>query len=206
MSTGDRKRLLQELTNGPDFARAAKAAGYESEDEAAKDLAASKGKRASRTSRKDPAEALPGGCPDKSPYPAHSVAVAHSDGASRGNPGPASYGCVYLMEDGTVLCAEGAVIGNATNNIAEYRGAIAALTRLRDWGESKIILRLDSQLIARQLDGSYKVKHEGLKPLHAEAKALLAHFKSVKIEYLPRKQNALADLFANLALDGKLPA
>jgi len=206
LSAGDRKRLLQELTNGPDFARAAKAAGYESEDEAAKDLAAPKGKRGSRASRNDPAEALPGGCPEKSPYPAHSVAVAHSDGASRGNPGPASYGCVYLTEDGTVLCAEGARIGNATNNIAEYRGAIAALTRLRDWGESKIILRLDSQLIARQLDGSYKVKHEGLKPLHAEAKALLAHFKSVKIEYHPRKQNALADLFANLALDGKLPA
>jgi ribonuclease HI len=108
--------------------------------------------------------------------------------------------------DGTVLCAEGAVIGNATNNIAEYRGAIAALTRLRDWGESQIILRLDSQLIARQLDGSYKVKNEGLKPLHAQAKAILAGFSSVKIEYIPRKQNALADHYANLALDGKLSA
>lgn len=206
MSTGDRKRLLKEVTNGPDFARAAKAAGYENVDEAAKDLAAPKAKRSSRTSQNDPAEALPGKCPKTSPYPPRSIAVAQSDGASRGNPGPASYGCVYLTEDGTVLCAEGAVIGEATNNIAEYRGAIAALRRLRAWGESRIILRLDSQLIARQLDGSYRVKHEGLKPLHAEATELLAGFQSVKIEYLPRKENALADRFANLALDGKLPA
>ncbi len=206
MSSGDRKRLLEELTKGPAFARAAKAAGYDSKEEAAADLEAPLPRRATRASRSDPAEALPGACSERSPYPPRSTAVAHSDGASRGNPGPASYGCVYLTVDGTVLCAEGAVIGNATNNIAEYRGAIAALTRLRDWGESQIILRLDSQLIARQLDGSYKVKNEGLKPLHAQAKAILAGFSSVKIEYIPRKQNALADHYANLALDGKLSA
>jgi ribonuclease HI len=197
-------RLLEELAAGPDLARAATAAGYASVAEAAEALRSLDRKPKPTKPKSDPAQALPGPCPDRSPFPKGSRAIAHSDGASRGNPGPAAYGCVYSTEKGTVLCAEGATIGNATNNVAEYRGAIAALKRLRDWGVERITLRLDSQLVAYQLDGSYRVKSEGLKALHTEAVGLLGSFTSVRIEYLPRKQNALADQLANLALDGGL--
>ena len=205
MSTTRLKRLLELLVESPELSRAASEAGYESPADAASELRAlseAKPKRSRRAKAED--EPLPSSCPKKSPFPADTVAVVNADGASRGNPGPASYGCVYSTEDGTVLCGEGAGIGRATNNVAEYRGAIAALSRLADWGVRRAILRLDSQLVVRQLEGVYRVKDAGLKPLHAQASALLRRFESIQPEYVPRKENALADRFANAALDGKL--
>lgn len=139
--------------------------------------------------------------PRRSPYPEKALAVAYADGASRGNPGPAAYGVVFVLEDGMPLCGEGEAIGRATNNVAEYRGLIAALKRLRDWGHAHAIVRLDSELVVRQMQGRYKVKNEGLKPLFAEAKALAADFQKLRIEHVPRADNALADSLANLALD-----
>lgn len=140
--------------------------------------------------------------PKASPYAAGEKAIAYADGACRGNPGPASYGCVYAKADGTVLCGEGAFLGSTTNNVAEYRGCIAALQRLADWGVSSVELRLDSQLVVRQIEGRYKVRQAHLKPLHAQALALRARFASFAVVHVPRAENALADALANAALDG----
>lgn len=139
--------------------------------------------------------------PDSSPYPAKTLAVAYADGASRGNPGPAAYGVVFTLEDGMPLCGQGETIGKSTNNVAEYRGLIAALKQLLDWGQANAIVRLDSELVVRQMSGRYKVKNEGLKPLFAEAKDLAESFRKLRIEHVPRKDNALADAMANQALD-----
>lgn len=205
MSASRLARLLELLADGPDIKRAAAEAGYDSSGDAVDELKALSAKKPRRSRRKaDEDEALPGPCPDKSPFPPGAVAYANADGGSRGNPGPAAYGCVYSLKDGTLLCAEGQAFGRATNNVAEYRGAIAALTRLSGWGVEKAVLRLDSQLVVRQLEGIYRVKDAGLKPLHAEASALLRNFEDLQLEFVPRKMNAMADRFANLALDGKL--
>jgi ribonuclease HI len=139
----------------------------------------------------------------ESPYPAGSVGVAYADGASRGNPGPAAWGCVYTLEDGEPLCGEAATLGETTNNVAEYRGCIAALARMRGWRLERAILRLDSELVVKQLNGQYKVRQEHLKPLVAEALELRRGFAELRIEHVPRKQNAIADALANAALDGR---
>ena len=139
----------------------------------------------------------------ESPYPEGAVAVAYADGASRGNPGPAAWGCVYTLEDGEPLCGEAATLGETTNNVAGYRGCIAALERLKSWGVSRAIIRLDSELVVKQLNGQYKVRQPHLKPLVAEAQALRLSFREVRIEHVPRKQNAIADGLANAALDGR---
>lgn len=140
---------------------------------------------------------------DASPYPAGSTGVAYADGASRGNPGPAAFGCVYTTEEGEALCGDAARLGETTNNVAEYRGCIAALARMKAWGLRRGVLRLDSELVVKQLNGQYKVRQEHLKPLVAEALALRAAFDHMRIEHVPRKQNALADALANAALDGQ---
>lgn len=137
-----------------------------------------------------------------SPFPAGALAVAYADGASRGNPGAASYGCAYTTEDGEPLCGEAAKIGIATNNVAEYRGCIAALSRFKAWGVQEGVIRLDSELVVKQVNGQYKVRQPHLKPLVAEAQALCKALGRVRIEHVPRKQNALADGLANAALDG----
>lgn len=139
----------------------------------------------------------------ESPFPAGATGVAYADGASRGNPGPAAWGCVYTLEDGEPLCGEAATLGETTNNVAEYRGCIAALERLKAWGVRTAIVRLDSELVVKQLNGQYKVRQPHLKPLAEQAKALRAAFETVRIEHVRRKQNAIADGLANAALDGR---
>jgi ribonuclease HI len=139
--------------------------------------------------------------PEKSPFPDRTLAVAYADGASRGNPGAAAYGVVYTLEDGTALCGEGGTLGKTTNNVAEYNGLLAALRRLRSWGIANAIVRLDSELVVRQMQGRYKVKNLGLKPLYQQAKELADEFNKLRLEHVPRKENALADAMANLALD-----
>ena len=139
----------------------------------------------------------------ESPFPAGALAMAWADGASRGNPGPAAWGCVYTTEDGEPLCGEAATLGETTNNVAEYRGCIAALERMQAWGVRRGVLRLDSELVVRQINGQYKVRQEHLKPLVARAQSLRAGFEQMRIEHVPRKQNAIADALANAALDGR---
>ena len=129
--------------------------------------------------------------------------IAWADGASRGNPGPAAYGYVLTKPDGEEVEAGGAAIGRATNNIAEYRGAIAALQAAQRRGATELELRLDSELIVRQIQGRYRVKNAALKPLHAELKALSEAFPKFAIRHVPRAQNARADALANAALDAQ---
>jgi ribonuclease HI len=116
--------------------------------------------------------------------------VAYSDGASRGNPGPAAVGIRVLHADGTELAAEGHRIGQATNNVAEYRGAIAALEKVRELGLDEVELRLDSELVVKQINGQYRVRDHALAALKQQVDALLAGFRSWSVRHVPRAQNS----------------
>ncbi len=127
--------------------------------------------------------------------------VAYSDGASRGNPGPAAVGIVLLDRDGSELWSEGRRIGRATNNVAEYRGALAALEKARELGLDELELRMDSELVVKQLNGEYRVKDPSLALLKHDVDALLTSFRSVRIRHVRREENRDTDRLANEALD-----
>jgi ribonuclease HI len=127
-----------------------------------------------------------------------------TDGASRGNPGAASIGMVFGQQDSVLLCAWGEVIPNCTNNVAEYTAVIRALEYAVNWGIDKISLRIDSELVARQLTGQYRVKSEDLIPLYRQIISLSRKLKLFQVKHIRREENSHADLMANLALDGKL--
>jgi ribonuclease HI len=127
--------------------------------------------------------------------------VVHVDGGARGNPGPAAIGIVVSDPGGTVVDEIAERIGVATNNVAEYRAVLRGVERAKALGAGEIELIGDSELVARQLMGSYKVKHPAMKPLHAEATAALAAFERWRIRTVPRAQNARADALVNAALD-----
>ena len=129
--------------------------------------------------------------------------IAYADGASRGNPGPASYGVVVYDADGKELHCGSQALGRATNNQAEYRGAIAALEAALGLGARELELRMDSELVIRQLTGRYKVRNPGLIPLHKRILALRERFDRVALVHVPRAQNRVADKLANEALDGR---
>lgn len=129
---------------------------------------------------------------------------ANADGASRGNPGPAAFGAVVYDATDAELRALGGVIGRHTNNVAEYRGAIAAVEAALELGATELELRLDSELIVRQIEGRYRVKNTALKPLYARLQRLLSRLDVVRIRHVPRAQNSRADELANAALDGRL--
>lgn len=131
--------------------------------------------------------------------------VVYSDGAARGNPGPAGAGAVVCGAQGEVLRRLARPLGNATNNVAEYEGAILGLEAARDLGATEVELRADSELMVRQLDGRYRVKAPHLVPLHQRAQALLASFTRARVRHVPREQNRLADRMANEAIDGPAP-
>jgi ribonuclease HI len=130
--------------------------------------------------------------------------VIHVDGGSRGNPGPAAIGVVVSDSEGAVLDEVAERIGVATNNVAEYRALLKGLERAAALGASEIELVNDSELVARQITGAYKVKHPAMKPLYAEAVAALRQFERSRIRSVPRAQNARADELVNLALDGDI--
>lgn len=127
--------------------------------------------------------------------------VLHVDGGARGNPGPAAIGVVVSEPEGEVLERLAERIGVATNNVAEYRAVLRGLERARALGASEVELIGDSELVARQLTGAYKVKHPGMKALHAEAQRALGGFERWRIRTVPRAQNADADALVNAALD-----
>jgi probable phosphoglycerate mutase len=126
-----------------------------------------------------------------------------ADGGSRGNPGPAAGGAVLFAEDGTVLREIGEYVGIATNNVAEWRGLLAGLEAALELGVEELAIRLDSELVVRQLTGVYRVKHPDLIPLAARARRLLARLRSVDIAHVRRKENAAADAVVNRVLDEK---
>ena len=130
--------------------------------------------------------------------------VIHVDGGARGNPGPAAIGVVLSGPDGSILDEVGERIGVATNNVAEYRALLRGLERAAALGAREIELVNDSELVARQLTGAYKVKHPAMKPLYLEAMAALRGFERWQIRSVPRAQNARADQLVNDALDGTL--
>ena len=116
--------------------------------------------------------------------------VVHVDGGARGNPGPAAAAAVLSTPDGEVLDEASELIGVATNNVAEYRGVLLGLARARELGATEVELVNDSELVARQLTGAYKVKHPAMRPLHLEALAALRAFERWSIRSVPREQNA----------------
>jgi ribonuclease HI len=127
--------------------------------------------------------------------------VVHVDGGARGNPGPAAAAAVVSTPDGEVLDEASELLGVATNNVAEYRGLLVGLERARALGATEVEVVNDSELIAKQVNGEYKVKHAAMRPLYLDAMAALREFDSWSIRSVPRAQNADADALVNQALD-----
>ena len=127
--------------------------------------------------------------------------VVHVDGGARGNPGPAAAAAVVSTPDGDVLDEAHEYLGVATNNVAEYRGLLLGLDRAHALGADEVEVVNDSELVAKQVNGAYKVKHPDMKPLHAAAVAALGRFGRWTVRSVPRAQNAAADALVNQALD-----
>ena len=127
--------------------------------------------------------------------------VVHVDGGARGNPGPAAAACVLSSPSGELLGEHAQLLGRATNNVAEYRALLLGLEQARKLGASEVEVIGDSELIAKQLTGEYKVKNETLRPLHREATEALRAFDRFSVRTVPRAQNARADALVNAALD-----
>jgi ribonuclease HI len=130
--------------------------------------------------------------------------VLHVDGGARGNPGPAAIGVVVSNPEGEVLDEVAETIGVATNNVAEYRAVLRGVERARALGATDVEIVNDSELVAKQLTGAYKVKHPAMKPLYAEAIAALGSFDAWRVRSVPRAQNARADELVNQALDAQV--
>ena len=127
--------------------------------------------------------------------------IAHIDGGSRGNPGPAAYGMTIETAQGQPVTAFGKFIGRTTNNFAEYQGLLAALEYALGHGYPRLRVLTDSELMARQISGQYKVRSPDLKPLYDKAQAMIARLESFSIRHVYREQNREADQLANQAMD-----
>jgi len=124
-----------------------------------------------------------------------------ADGGSRGNPGPAACGAVLYDSDGNVVREVGLFLGVATNNVAEWQGLIAGLEAAHALGAQRVNVRLDSELVVKQMRGEYRVRHPQLIPLHGRAKKILTHFDQFDIRHVRRNENAAADALVNRVLD-----
>ena len=130
--------------------------------------------------------------------------LLYSDGGARGNPGPAAIGAVVLdpaTDPPATLATVSRRIGVATNNVAEYEALIAGLEAATAYPAKEMRVRADSQLLIRQLQGRYKVKHPNLRPLYERARRLLSQYERVDLRHVPREENVEADALANAALD-----
>lgn len=130
--------------------------------------------------------------------------VVHVDGGSRGNPGPAAVGAVASSPDGDTLLERGVFIGEATNNVAEYRAVLLGLELARELEASEVEVVNDSELVSRQIGGEYRVKHAGLKPLYLETMGALREFDRWAVRSVRREGNVRADELVNEALDEAL--
>jgi len=128
-------------------------------------------------------------------------AIIYTDGASRGNPGPAAIGAVIKDGQGRVLARISRRIGRTTNNQAEYQAIVAALEKALGLGAATVEVKSDSELAVRQINGRYRVKNTGLRPLHQRVGELRSLFQGFSIASIPRRQNAEADRLCNAALD-----
>jgi ribonuclease HI len=127
--------------------------------------------------------------------------VVHVDGGARGNPGPAAIAAIVSTPDGETLAERAETIGEATNNVAEYRALLLGLELARELGATEVEVVNDSELVAKQVTGAYRVKHPAMKPLHAAALAALGRFARWQVRSVPRAENAAADALVNAALD-----
>jgi ribonuclease HI len=125
----------------------------------------------------------------------------YTDGAARGNPGPAGLGMVIEDDHGGRLWGGHRYVGTATNNKAEYLALIDGLRRAADWKPDALEVYLDSKLVVEQVAGRYKVRHADLQPLHRQALGLLRNFPRVTVSHVPRERNRGADALANRAID-----
>ncbi len=132
--------------------------------------------------------------------PGGGSAIANIDGGSRGNPGPAGYGVRIQQEDGTIIELK-AALPVATNNVAEYKGLLAALRWAVAARTDVLHVRSDSELLVKQMRGEYKVRNPGLQPLHVRARLLVAELDDVKFEHIRREFNTEADRLSNLGMD-----
>ena len=126
--------------------------------------------------------------------------VINTDGTADPNPGPAAIGATIKDERGNIVATISRAIGRATNNQAEYQAVIAALQKAISLGADRVVLRADSELVVRQLDGRYRVKKAALKPLYQQAGQLLSQFQGFTITHVSREQNKEADRLATAAL------
>lgn len=127
--------------------------------------------------------------------------VVHVDGGSRGNPGPSAAAATLADASGEVIDEVSELLGETTNNVAEYRGVLLGLTRAKQLGATEVEVVNDSELVARQINGDYKVKHAAMIPLFTEARTALAGFERWTVRTVRREQNARADALVNEALD-----
>ena len=137
------------------------------------------------------------------PATGHDLLQLHIDGASRGNPGDAGYGVFVTDAGGAEVASLYGYLGRATNNVAEYQALLQALRFALRRGATRVRVFSDSELVVRQVNGQYKVKHPDMLVLHGEARALLARFKDAAVAHVRREQNTDADKLANTALDLK---
>ncbi len=131
------------------------------------------------------------------------MVIVNVDGGARGNPGPAAAACVVRSPDGQILAERAELLGEVTNNVAEYRALLLGLAAAHELGASEVELIGDSELIAKQVQGLYKVKHPAMRPLYLDAMQVLRGFERWSIRTVPRAQNAEADALVNAALDGR---
>jgi ribonuclease HI len=128
--------------------------------------------------------------------------LIHTDGAARGNPGPAGAGAVLRdAADGSLVAEIATFLGVRTNNYAEWTAVALALEEALLQGATHVDLRMDSQLVARQITGQYRVKHPDLKPIHSQVMALLSRFAGYTVGHVPRELNKEADRLSNVAID-----
>lgn len=127
--------------------------------------------------------------------------IIHTDGAARGNPGPAGIGVIIQNDKGEVLHEISGFLGQATNNVAEYTALITALEKAVSLNAQEVQLFTDSELVVKQIKGEYRVKNEGLKPLYQKAKGLIQQLGSFTITHIPREKNKEADRLANRGID-----
>jgi ribonuclease HI len=130
------------------------------------------------------------------------AAVLRTDGGSRGNPGPAGAGFVIEL-DGEIVCRGGKFISSATNNVAEYEAFVWGLKNVAALGHTEVQVFADSELLVKQINGQYRVKNEGLKPLFQKALTELRTFKTYKVSHVRREMNEAADAMANEAMDAR---
>ncbi len=191
------KKLLLELAGGAGFESAWSAAGYGARDEAERALR----DLASTIKEKTPSGKGARAALEVGESEGGLSLIVHVDGASRGNPGPASVAAVASLETGEELTSVSKLIGKATNNVAEYRAVIEGLRLARDLGAAKVEMRLDSELVVKQLKGEYRIKNTELQILAEAAVKEAEGFSVCTYVHIRREDNKDADRLANIALD-----